>query len=210
MISDRNVGWIRKREYYTYYDLRSLITRAETGTLTEGQILANPVDTSLAMLEISTLGLVGITFTAAGKLLQGIMKLPTDLDPGYPVGFRVNWSNTGAAAAGRGVTWLLLADAIKKGAVFAAATTALNTVIAESLVTIANGNEWSPRGIKNNLGVTRGDIEDGVNLSIVLEADVVDASVAGVNFLGIELDYAVCACVGSGNEIDNPLSASGL
>lgn len=217
MLQDRDIAWTRKRKVYGPLDLNGLITVAiaEGGasSFAEGKVLQNPVAASktapdVYQQEVSTFGLVGLGFSAAGSFITGFIPVPQDLDPRYKVGFRVNWTSTGASG---NATFLTSVKSIKKGVAIAnAATTTddLNTAHGASTQTGANHNVWTARGIKNTLGLSRTDIENGALLSLRLELDAVTTlGATSVTFLGLEMDYVPIKTVGSGSEIDRPLSS---
>jgi len=213
MLQDQAIDWIRKRKVWSYWELKGLISAALTAgagseAFAEGGIIQSPTDSGVVLGEISTLGIVAAKFSAAGDIMLGEVDLPYDVDPNYPVGFRINWSGPGTAGAGVGVTWILLHKVIKKGAVFSAGDVALDTVFGESLITIANGNEWTSRGIKKRLGLTRKDVEDGAALSLSIEADIIDAGTFA-HLLNLEMDYVPITTVGSGCHTDRPLFTNG-
>ena len=210
MIRDNNIDYYRKRLYLDYWNLHGLISKADGGatTFAEGEIINSPTDTGVTLKEISTLGIVGLDFAAGGDILLGCIRCPLDLDPQWPVGFRLNWCGSAGAAANRGVTWIMLLDAIKKGVALATATTALDTPFVESLNTVALGNEWTARAIKNKIGLSRAEIEDGAQLSFSLECDIIDSGTCGL--LGIELDYVPVLTIGGGSNYDRPTLSSGV
>lgn len=217
-LQDQRIDWVRKRRYWSYLDLRGLIFPAidEAGAqaFTEGELLQNPTSASVVapdinLYEVSTLGIVGLYFTAAGTVLFGAINLPSDLDPAYPVGFRINWSGVGTVAADKGVTWILNTAAIKKGMPFALGDIAGDVLFGESLINGNDRNEWTARQIRRALILTRLDIENGVQLSLSLELDIIDAGITFVKLLGLEIDYVPITTLGNGCHTDRPLSTMG-
>jgi len=210
---DKQMNWKRGRRVYSPFETGSLITPADAGgtVFAEGAMLTSPLDVTVQQNEISTFGIVGITF-AVGDFMQGVIRDLNMIDPTFPLGFRIHWNNSGGASAGRGLTWLLLVSVIKQGIAYKVANGVLNTVIAESLVTVAGGNEVSPRGIltARSLNLNQQDIEAGAKLVFQLEADVVDASVANVRYMGIEMDWVPHLTTGTGSFTDAPVQADGV
>jgi len=218
MINDQNIDWIRKRHVWSYWELKGLITpAADFATATvfdEGELLQNPTagtktTPNVSLGEIGTLGIVGALFAAAGDILLGEVDLPYDLDPKFPVGFRINWSAVGTPDSAIGVTWILLEKVIKKNVAFTAADVALDTVFGESLLMASNGNHWTSRGIKKALGLSRKDIEDGAALSLSIECDILDSGVTVPKLLALEMDYVPILTVGNGCHTDRGLFTHG-
>lgn len=220
MIRDGNIDLIRRRRYYAPFELNALIVpavdEATTQAFTEGELFQNPdaaskVAPEIFLKEVSSFNITGLGLSAAGSLINGAIRVPPDLDPLWPVGFRVNWSSTGAAGS---ATWLLLLKTIAKGAAFvakASVTTALDTVLGLNALTLANGNEWTRRGIKNKIGLSRDAIEEGAMLGFTLELDAVGTIAAStVTFLGLELDYVPVLTIGGGSNYDRPTKSSGV
>lgn len=218
MLQDQAIDWIRKRHVWSYMVMHGLITPAAdfatAAAFDEGELFQNPTagtkaTPNVALGELGTLGIVGALFAAAGDILLGEVDLPYDLDPNYPVGFRINWSAAGTAAAAKGVTWILLHKVIKKGIAFTAASVALDNVIGQSLISATDCNEWSPRGIKKRLGLTRKDVEDGAALSLSIECDILTSGVTLPRLLALEMDYVPQLTIGSGCHTDRPLFTTG-
>lgn len=216
-IRDEQIEWIRKRIVYGPLDLNGLITpavdEATTQAFTEGELLQNPTAANkeapeIMLREVGALGLVGLGYDAAGDVILGYIHIPFDMNPDYPVGFRVNVT-TNDSAAGT-ASFILLTETIKKDvALTATINDALDIII--PLLTVVNTslNSWSGRGIANDLGLIRKDIEDGAILEISLELDAVATSTAGeIVVLGLEMDYVPQKTIGSGSEIDAPLTSA--
>ena len=213
-LSDRNFNRMRKRVYWNTLELGSLITAAHTEneTFDEGKILTNVTDETVHQQELGGLAIVGINIcegpTDDGNFFHGWRRVPYDLDPKFPVGFRVNWSQ--ASAVTDGTTFVMQTGVDKKDAAFQAITayTALDTILAESNAGGASYNQWTTRGIRTAIGLTRSEIEDGAILRMEVEADVVDTGQDKVTILGIEMDYVQQTCQGIGSESDRPLTSS--
>lgn len=216
-MQDMQMQWIRKRKVFTPFELNGLITNAidEAGSATfvEGALIHAPVTATVRLFEINDFGIVGIRFANAGEILRTCIEVPVDLNPDFSVGFRVIWTNSAAASAGRGVTWVItLAKDLANAAMTAAAsvTTALDTPLVEKLISAAWAREYTARGIKNKLGLTRAQIESGVGLRVNIEADILDAGSVDITLLGLEIDYAPQTTVGTGTLQDPPLRTSGV
>jgi len=217
MITDHNIGWKRKTEYFSIGDLFNALTTPATGTITQGegiQVAAGTVgDSPVVFLgELSTFGISGLQFASTpANIFAALLRIPTDLDPKFPVGFRYHYSASAAASAGRGVTWTSFFNAVAKGGTLvtvASIATALDTAFGNSLNTGANANEWSDRGIKNNcFDLTREQIESGAVLQLSIES-VFNSSPGTITMFGLEMDYAPYMCEGTGNLVDRPLRSN--
>ena len=214
-IRDANIEWIRARKYYNIWELNCLISRAvDEGGATahaEGEIIGSPLNAATATLlrEVSTLGIVGLGFEADGDLIQGAIILPSDLDPKYEVGFKINFTQSTTNTTG--VTWILTYKVIAPNVAIATSATALDTVIAEKNNPAATAflNLWTSRGIAkaSSLGLTRTNLEAGTMLVLKLEMDEQDTC-DNVTLLGIEMDYVPIRTIGNGVEYDCPLTTS--
>ena len=220
MIRDTQIDSIRKRLYLRPLDLNALIgiaiNEGGAANYTEGQILQNPDAASktapeVFQKEVSSFNITGIGFSATGSVINGTIKTPYDIDPKWPIGFRVNWTSTSGSGS---ATWALLTRNTVKGAalvVKGSILTALNTVFPASAVTVANGNEWSARGILNKLGLSRDQIEEGAHLQFTLNLSaVVTIAASSITFLGLEMDYVPVLTIGQGTHTDRPQKSSGI
>jgi len=209
---DNQIEWMRKRKYYGPFELNALIIEAHTAdeTFNEGQMISTPRDETVCLQEVVSYGIVGILFAAA-DLIYPRIQCPWDLDPRHPVGFRLNFTQT--AAVTTDVTWILKVGTDKKDALIQAqdATTiaALDTPIAAKGVIAANMNLWTARGIKNDIGLSRSEVEDGAAIRMELEADTLGVGVTVLTLLGIEMDYVPHRTVGVGSEYDRSLLHTG-
>lgn len=210
-IRDEHIEYLRKRKYWNTFELGSLITAAHTAdeTFDEGKILTNPTDETVHQQEIGALGIVGVNIsedaTTDGNFFYGFRRCPIDLDPNHEVGFRINWSQ--ASAVTDGTTFVLKVGVDKVGAAFqAVGLAALNTVLAESNAGGAWYNQWTSRGVKNAIGLTRAEIEAGAIIRFNIEADIVDTGQDKVTILGIEMDYAPRLTIGTGHKSLCPLA----
>ena len=158
----------------------------------------------LVTRHIKGLEIVIDPFARSSKLAS----ITNDLDPDFEIGFRINW--TQISAVSDGTTWVLRVGVDKKDAVMlaedAAGIAVLDTVIAEKDAGgAALKNLWTSRGIKDDIGLTRAEIEDGGIIRMSLEAEVVDTGQDEVIMLGLEIDYSPQRCIGEGSNIDSSL-----
>ena len=216
-IRDNQIDWIRKRIVYGPLDLNGLIFPAvnEGGAqvFTEGELFQNPkavskVAPEIMLREVGALGLVGLGYDAVGDVILGYIHIPFDMNPDFPVGFRVNFT-TNDSTSGT-ASFILLTETIKKDvALTATINDALDTIIPLLSAVNTSFNAWSGRGIATSLGLTRKDVEDGAILEISLELDAVATSTAAeIVFLGLEMDYVPQKTIGSGSELDAPLTSA--
>ena len=132
--TDRNINWKRQFLYIPMIQWRnfsnSLVTPPVTGS-----------------------PWCGAEFTAnAGTPIEGGMILPYDLNPNFPVGFRVHAVAKTALTDLTSVTWtmLCLMAGPVNGTAVGTATGALDTAIAATTVSAGAGkSHYSARGIKN-------------------------------------------------------------
>ena len=210
---EHQLGFYRRRKFYTPFETGSLITvevqEDSDTTFAQGLVMASPTDISVSQQEVSNFGISGVDFPAAEDLLHGIFQLPYDMDPSYPIGYRIHWTNSAGASANRGVTWVLRNSVRKQGLVLGIGIVVLTIPITESLVTGAWFNEVSPRGIMNDIQTSRLEIEAGAKMEFRIEADVVDSGVAAITYLGLEFDYAPVRNFGHGRPATCPLSSLG-
>ena len=216
-IRDNQIDWIRKRIVYGPLDLNGLIFPAvnESGSqaFTEGELFQNPTAASkvapeIMLREVGALGLVGLGYDATGDVILGYIHIPFDMNPDFPVGFRVNFT-TNDSASGT-ASFILLTETIKNGvALTATINDALDTIIPLLSAVNTSLNSWTGRGIAKSLGLTRKDVEDGAILEISLELNAVATSSAGeIVFLGLEMDYVPQKTIGTGSELDAPLTSA--
>lgn len=208
-MQDHHIEWMRKRIVLSPFDLLSL----NQGTSVFEALTAAGVTFD----EIGALGFGSVTMTD-GELLNGIFPVPYDIDPSYPIGFRVGWTMDHDGAGNADATWILLADAIAHGAAIAVATTALNTAIGTTTYKNTAGVitsvtdflfQKSNRGIKNLIGLSRAQIEAGALMSVSLEMDAA-TNETSIRFLHLEMDYVPQLTVGMGSHINRPLQSNGI
>lgn len=205
-ITDKNIGWARKRKRWAYDELHGLITIAvaEGGSSNhaEGAIMASPTDVTVALEELGALGLVGLRMNDA-DIMWGWVYCPIDLDPKWDIGVRVNFTQPDAVSTG--VTFTVLYGIENAGDVISAPATALDTVLTEKNAGgAAIENLWTNRGLikASTYSLTRAQIEGGAILTWKIVATTVDP--ADCSLLCLEIDYAPVKCVGSGNDSSRP------
>ncbi len=200
-MNDRHLEWKRKRRFYTAHDLLALIGTTATDVSVE--------TAGVTQLEVKTnAGFAGSDFLA-GEFITGFMPIPYDLDPKFPVYFRVHFSATNDGSTAQGVTWILLASAVAVDGVFTngGPSAALDTAIPERNAITSLALSVTDWGKKNSIGLGNKQIEDGAGLHIKLECDVIDFSGTGITFpifLGLEIGYTPLMCVGVGKETESP------
>jgi len=212
---DIHMDYIRKRKYWNTLELGGLITAPHTldETFDEGKILTNPTDETVHQQEVGALAIVGVNIcegpTDDGNFFYGWRRCPNDVNPNWPIGFRIHWSQ--ASAVTDGTTFILKFGVDKVNAAFQAVTlAALDIPLAESNTTGAWHNNWTSRGIKNSIGLTRAEIEAGAVLRFNIEADLVDTGQDKVTILGLEMDYVPMLTQGGGRDGDCPLQTDGV
>lgn len=195
IINDVDIAWMRKRVWLTPYTLQGLVEATNTlgGVITNGSI---PV-------AITSAGISG-WLMAEGEFQTGGILLPYDLDPDYPIGFKLHWTANanGACTA----DWIIQYKLIEEGVLFAIPATALDTpiVFADS----HGSTDWfhaiTSRGIIDADTFTRKQIENEAMLMLEVEMDDGDNDTA-IYLLGISMDYAVQRCTGPGTPSDQRL-----
>lgn len=183
MIRDRNVDWKTGRTYIGWKDL--------TGTIgcTGGTVFVWLDAGAVVAQEISTTNLGAPLMEAADDQLSHNMVVPQEWDPNYPLKFSVNWTH-GSSTTGDSVTWLVLCDFKAENVALAAASTALDTVIADDNVVTQWGNQWTPQGIKNANWLTRAQVDSGrYQMVLSIEAAVLTDITEDIHFLGLEIEF---------------------
>lgn len=196
---DRNFNQFRKRKYYTPYDMLSVV-----GGGTDDIVVAHTTAALFTELTAATqIGIAGLDVSSAGELIVGMIPCPYDMDPKFPVGFKIafcvdaNGSST--------VEWIILQATVADGIALAIPSAALDTVIVDKAVgSTDNLLSWTSRGIRNVLGLTRPQIEAGAFLTFSIENQAV-TNLTAVFYLGLMMDYVQQTCQGIGSESDRPL-----
>ncbi len=210
-LGDKQIQWMRKRLWLPLPYINALGNDATSGVT----LAAGLDDLTELWAELSDFGFGALKMTADNKVVSGALPCPYDLDPKFEVGFKVHWTGdvTGSTAE---VTWLLLQDVTKRGVALAKASTALNTILVSDPNHDANGAasatdylyQSTPRGIRNSIGLTRANIEEGALITFNLEQASATAE-TNIYLMGIEMDYVAQLCVGVGSEIISPLTSVG-
>ncbi len=173
---------------------------------------ATPLDVDWT--EVATTGIV-LPIMTDGELLGGYIDLPYDLDPKFPIGFRVKYlldhDGSGVATA----EWILLVGAKKEGIAIATAATALDTpipvhtyfgpqgaaTVADLIPNVTAGGILLP---ETHL-FTHDDVvtmRAGITISLECQAIVNETS---LSFMSLLMDYMPQRCSGGGSETDGPL-----
>lgn len=195
--NDRAIDWLRKRIYIPPILYGGWITPAESGQA-EGLFLSGPTDpTDDFLREVNTFGFVGNKLTAINKIHNAHIRIPSDLDPNYEIGFRINWTESGAFSSS--VTWDLETAIIGINVTYSTTPVNLDTVIGISEhANTAWLNVWSSRGIRDvNKDLTKALVEDGAVMVFDL-AYSAESNSTNVTVLGLEMDYVSQECVGRG------------
>lgn len=136
--------------------------------------------------EISTFGIVGILMDTAGDLLDHNWSLPADLDREKDILFRLHWTS-GSATTADTITWKVFYKPIVPDVTtIAAASTALDTVIAQD--TVAGAYIWQATswGVLNG-GTLAYDVE---KLMLQVELDAFAVGLTEDKFpLELEIAY---------------------
>jgi len=207
MITDHNMGWLRKRKRYTATEMHGIIDNATTG------VPESAKTSTVNQLEMGVSGFVGYNMLSA-ETIAGLIPVPYDVDPGWDLGFRIiysgNHDGTGTAIA----DWNVKAATIKKGNPFATPSGNLGVVIPPHTYADGNGNpsttdnlyQQTERGIylKEDHVLSREQIEEGVMLSVLITANTI-TNFTGIYFIMLEMDYVPMRCIGGGNYNDAAL-----
>ena len=208
-LQDRNMDWMRKRLWIPPWYMGGLGSDGTNGVTLVADLESN----DQVWLELSSFGYGAVKFTADNKLISGFIPCPYDLDPKFPVGFAIHWTavSTGSTCE---VTWLLLQNAVNRGIVLAKATAALDTILVSDPTTtdkdVASATDLlyqvTERGVRNDIGLTRAQIEEGAMITLNLEQASATAE-TNIYYIGMMMDYVPQLCQGIGKEADAPLSS---
>lgn len=125
-VSDKAFSWRPSRLYVPISSFSGILGAAGVSV---GAGTGAPVQQ-----EISTFGVVSILMDTAGDLLDHHLQLPYDVDLKKDIRFRVHWTS-GSSTTADTITWKVFYKAIVPDTTtIAAASTALDTVIAEDTV----------------------------------------------------------------------------
>ena len=191
------------------------------GTHTATNIVATLADAGQSVLphailhptEYSTFGFGGFHIQTAGDVYSTFLRVPNDVDPRYPMGFKINYVS-GSSTAADIVDWIILADFKAENVALLAPTTVLDTVIdvAGTIGTAtADLNNWSSRGVKDADFLTRDEIEAGAAMMFSVELDSTQTTLSSeeLHMLGVEIDYVPQRTRGRGHEMDSRLTTDG-
>lgn len=203
MADGTNILWRRKRKYFDIFQIGNFITPALTGganTLAQGAAQIQPKDATVFPFEVNDYGIVGAVM-AADDLIYPRLPVPLDLDPAFPVRFRINF--TQSAAVSVGVLWILLQGIDKKDATMlaedAGGIAALDTALVEKN---AGGAAWenlyTDWGVRTSIGLTQEEIVNGAMFRCSLELQTVDGTIADPTLLGLEMEYTCQRILGAG------------
>lgn len=155
MIQDRNVAWKRK-----HFDIPIQPMQGYAGVVTPLVFLGDGAGAPVVQA-INSLAITGLLTDTENDAIELVWPLPYDVDPEYPLGFKVNWIS-GSATVGDIVGFTIKCDFKAVGAAIALATTALDTAIAAGNPTAtAYAHQWTSRGIKNAGFLTRAQVTAG-------------------------------------------------
>jgi len=212
MIQDQRIDWMRKRLFLTALDIQGI----DTGKV--GTAVTSAWETAgVTADEVTNVGM-GTYIMTDTELLNGYIPCPYDLDPKFNIGFGVHWTadhdGTGALTS----SWILLQDAIKIGEVIALPATALNTIIPllsayndeNGVTTVTDFRiQKTGRGIRDDIGLNRAQIEAGAFITFKLELDAA-INETSIRFIGLEMDYVPMMTVGNGPHTNRPLQSNGV
>lgn len=205
-IQDQRIDWIRKRLWLTPFDTQSFVGDGTSG-------LVGAETAGITTVEVAGVGMM-TSVMVAGEFLNGYFRCPYDLDPEWPVGFRVCWTLDHDGSGNAVITWILLQNAIAEGIAIALPATALDTPLDvndpyQTDAGIASTTDfllmWTERGIRNKVGLTRTQIENGAFLTFKLEMDAA-LNETSAHYIGMEMDYAPMKTLGVGSHTDPSLT----
>lgn len=177
-VTDRNINWKRQFLYIPAIGWKGGTSGVSTAPVTGSGFLG-----------ASVAGNASIPSTP----VQGALILPYDVNPNFPLGFRVHFSS-GTQTDLTVIQHKVLVDfaAAEGGTISATPATALDTVLASKTVSAGAGKSfYSPRGIKNAGFATIAQILAGYMMffSVGVIAQTVTSD-ALVNIMsGLMLDY---------------------
>jgi hypothetical protein len=137
--------------------------------------------------EISTFGLVGCLMEADGDVLDHHLMLPYDVDLKKDIRFRVHWTS-GSSTTADTIDWkVFYLGIVNDSTTIAAATTALDTVIAQD--TVIGAYTWQTTAYGVLKGETLG--QDVESMTIQVEMDTFAVGLTEDKFLlGLEMVYS--------------------
>lgn len=209
---DSQIHWLRKSLMLYLHNSGALAETSSTA------FHSGVFDSDVLQTQITSSGMMGMTIAADDFMGYGI-RLPKDVDPKFPLGFRVHWTADHDGSDPLTTSWILLQKIIARGAAIAAAASVLDTIIpllspyqdtaGDATVVTDFLYQVSGRGILASPGVTRAQIEEGVLFLGKLELDAA-ANVTTVRLIALEIDYVPWKTQGEGNFIDRPNLHTGV
>ena len=211
-IRDNNIDWLRKSLMLYNYNSGGL---AETATTAFHR---SSLTAGVTQESITTSGVEAMTITDGEFMSYGI-KVPHDLDPGFPIGFRVHWTADHDGTGSLTASWIMLQKFIARGAAIAVAATVLDTIIpllspyqdTSGDVTVVTDflYQVSGRGILDSCGLTRKQIEEAAMFIGKLELDAAIEETS-IRLIALELDYVPWKTQGQGNNYSRPRLHTGV
>lgn len=156
-----------------------------TGILGAAGVSAGANTGAPVQQEISTFGIVGILMDTAGDVIDTNLSLPYDVDIAKDIKFRVHWTS-GSSTTADTITWkVFYKPIVPDSTTIAAASTALDTVIAED--TVAGAYTWQA----TSWGVLKGGTLAANVEKLMIQVEL-DAFAAGLteNIFPLELEIA--------------------
>lgn len=179
LYSDYGVEWRPGRIY--------IPVPAFTGIIGAAGVSVGANTGAAVQQEISTFGIVSILMDTAGDVIDHNMQLPHDVDINKHIYFRVHWTS-GSSTTADTIDWKVFYKAIvPDSTTIAAASTALDTVIAQD--TVIGAYTWQTTA----WGVLKGGTL-AVNVEALMLQVEMDAFAAGLTEdkfpLGLEMMYS--------------------
>ncbi len=145
------------------------------------------------------------SYNASGEYQEGLIVVPKDWDPNWPLGFRIHW--TGSSAGN--LTWRVGLDFVAlDGAIpTTGAGTDLDTLIALDTLATAYDFTMTSRGIKNANWANNTQVTNGHYAAIKLEctAGTIDLTSEIAWGMWLEVDYVPMLTRFPHSEHDAPL-----
>lgn len=212
---DSQIEWLRKSHMIYPFGANGLVHDGSTPFNLLGSVSAG-----ITLIEVAASGVMGLQM-AADEIMSFAFRIPKDLDPQWPVGFKVHWTLDHDGVDPATASWILLADFLARGGVIAVSSTALDTIIPllstyedtseDATVVTDSLYQVSARGIKTDIGLTRENIEEGSLFVGNLELDAIANAQGNLGILlALEMDYVPWKTQGEGSFIDRPLQRNGV
>ena len=193
MTRDRHIEWMR---------LHRFVPASQFCYTTDGtDILGVGVGTA-KLKELSTLSVSGPELDAAGEEGNAIIMLPFEMDPTFPMRFRVHYTGVSTTAADT-YTWKGWYNNAKSAAAIAAPVTAMSPDFGATNVLSGTAYRIGRTGWADIVANkwTRAEIEAGHLLSLAFELDASDADLASgepVYLVGFEYSFVPKLTIGLG------------